>query len=283
MTSGAESGTAGGRQRQVFWMFYAGFSATVLVNNLVNAVSENTDMTRASIRFLPWEPLCWEMTSAASTIALIPAVAWLVKVAPPARGRWLRFAAVHVLGTIGYCLGHVLIFHGLRRLVYLALGHHYGGSLDLAYEYPKDLRAYLMMLLTFWLGGRLAIVWAQADEGRRPVAAPSFDIREGARTVRAPVTDILGASSAGNYVEFHLADGRRPLMRTTLASAETALKPYGFVRTHRSWLINPLRVRGLVAEGSGDYRIELDGGVEAPLSRRFPKSLEALRTPAVRA
>jgi DNA-binding LytR/AlgR family response regulator len=51
---------------------------------------------------------------------------------------------------------------------------------------------------------------------------------------------------------------------------------HGFVRTHRSWLVNPARVTGLRPEGSGDYAVEL-GAVEAPLSRRFPQALAALR------
>jgi DNA-binding LytR/AlgR family response regulator len=92
------------------------------------------------------------------------------------------------------------------------------------------------------------------------------------------VTDIVATRSAGNYVEFHLADGRKPLMRTTLAGIEEQLKPHGFLRTHRSWLVNPLRVRGMTAAGSGDWTIELDSGVEALLSRRFPQALSALRS-----
>jgi hypothetical protein len=274
---------AGERERQVFWMVFVGYSAIYLVNNLVNAVSQSTELIRAGRRFWPWEPFCWEMTSAASSIALIPVVAWVLKQAPPGPGRWLKFVAVHAPASLAYCLVHVLIFAGLRRLVYLALGHHYDAPLDLGYEYPKDLRSYLTLVLTLWLGGQIAAIWARADEGRALPAQLTFDIREGARTIRSPVAEILAARSAGNYVEFHLADGRRPLMRTTLAAIEAALKPHDFVRTHRSWLINPLRVRGLVAEGSGDYRVELDGGIQAPLSRRFPQSLEALRAPVVRA
>jgi len=279
MMSGATSGTAGKRQRQVFWMVYAGYSATIVVNDLVNAVSQSTEFIRAGRRYWPWEPFCWEMTSAVSTIALIPAVALVLRLAPPGPGRWLRFAAVHIPATFAYCLAHVLIFAGLRRAVYLALGHHYDGPLDLGYEYPKDLRTYLTLGLTLWLGDRVAAIWARADAGQATPATPTFDIREGARTIRAPVTDILAATSAGNYVEFRLADGRRPLMRATLTAIETELTPFGFLRTHRSWLINPLRVRALVGEGSGDHRVELDGGLEAPLSRRFPQALRALRAP----
>ena len=261
-------------------MVYAGYAALILVNNLINAVSQTTELQRAGRHFWAWEPYCWEMTSAALSIALFPAVAWLLRFAPPGPGRWLKFAAVHGPSTFFYCLVHVIGFALLRRLVYLALGGHYDGPLDLAYEYPKDLRSYLSLLVTLWAGSVIAGLWAQADERRAaPASEAVFDIREGARTIRAPVAEILAATSEGNYVEFRLADGRRPLMRTTLTAVEASLGPHGFLRTHRSWLINPGRVRGLVAEGAGDYRVELERGVEVPLSRRFPQALAALRMP----
>jgi len=281
MTNSDESGTSGNRQRRVYWIVYAGYAALLLVDNLVNAVSQTTELQRAGRRFWAWEPYCWEMTSAAMSLALFPAVAWLLRFAPPGPGRWLKFAAVHAPATIVYCLFHVLGFAGLRRLIYLAVGGHYSGALDLGYEYPKDLRSYLSLLVTLWAAGVIARLWALADERRvDPAATAVFDIKEGTRTIRAPAAEILAATSEGNYVEFRLADGRRPLMRTTLRAVEESLGPHGFLRTHRSWLINRRRVRGLVSEGAGDYRVELDGGVEAPLSRRFPQALAALRTPA---
>ena len=103
-----------------------------------------------------------------------------------------------------------------------------------------------------------------------------FDIRDGARVIRTPVDQILAVTSAGNYVEFLLADGRRPLMRASLARMEAELAPHGLVRTHRSWLVNAARVTELRPETSGDYLVVL-GGVEAPVSRRFPQALARLK------
>ena len=67
-----------------------------------------------------------------------------------------------------------------------------------------------------------------------------------------PFADILAESSAGNYVEFALTDGRKLLMRRPLSAVESELAGYGFVRTHRSWLVNEKAVTGLNPEGSGD-------------------------------
>lgn len=280
MTSGERSGTSGGRQRQVFLLLWAGLTVFFLINNTINAVSQSTELARAHEHFSPVEPYVWEYTSAVVTIALVPLVAWLLKLAPPGPGvrGWLKFAVVHAAGTALYCLIHVLGFAALRRLVYLAAGSHYDAPLDLGYEYPKDVRTYIFGVALIWAAGQLAQMWARADAAKAGRLGPVFDIRDGSKLIRAQVTDIVAARSAGNYVEFHLADGRRPLMRATLAGVEEQLKPHGFLRTHRSWLVNPLRVRGMTAEGSGDWKIELDGGAEAPLSRRFPRALSALRT-----
>nr|WP_246328907.1 LytTR family DNA-binding domain-containing protein [Brevundimonas lenta] len=138
------------------------------------------------------------------------------------------------------------------------------------YELRKDIISYCVYVGTFWL-----ITWVRRrrDEPVRPV---SFDIRDGARIIRVPLSGILAVSSAGNYVEFWLSDGRRPLMRATLVAIEVELERFGFVRAHRSWLVNVDQVRGLRPDGSGDWTVEL-GAVEAPVSRRYPGALERLK------
>jgi DNA-binding LytR/AlgR family response regulator len=65
-------------------------------------------------------------------------------------------------------------------------------------------------------------------------------------------------------------------MRTSLGALAGRLEAHGFVRTHRSWLVNAARVTGLRPEGSGDYAVEL-GDLEVPLSRRFRGALDVLR------
>ena len=282
MTNGAEFGTIGGRRRHVFVMLWCALSVFFLINTTINAISQTTELTRARVHFDPIAPYVLEYSSAVVAIALVPFVAWMLELAPPGRDLrgWLRFLAVHTPATGVYCLVHVGGFWALRKLVFLTFGGHYTGTLDLAYEYPKDLRGYVFVLALAWAAGQFAQMWKRADAAKAKRFEPVLDICDGgSRLIRTRVTDIVVTRSAGNYVEFHLADGRKPLMRATLASVEEQLKPHGFLRTHRSWLVNPLRVRGMTAAGSGDWTIELDGGIEALLSRRFPQALSALRTP----
>ena len=130
-----------------------------------------------------------------------------------------------------------------------------------------------MFIATFALVEHLLRQQSRIDA---PGQTLTFDIRDGARLTRVRLDQILAVVSAGNYVEFILDDGRKLLMRSPLSALENELGPLGFVRTHRSWLVNPGRMTALKPEGSGDYSVEL-GSIIAPLSRRFPKTLAKLR------
>ncbi len=244
-----------------------------VVVTTVNALSTLADAPNLQT----WEPWVWEASSALMVVLLLW-IPWLATaVAPPDQALaagWrpkAAFLGIHALGLVSYSALHVAGFVALRKLAYdlWADGPYQFGD-RFIYELRKDLLSYALFVGVFWLAGYLR---RRRDEPVRPV---SFDIRDGARLIRVPLADILAASSAGNYVEFWLADGRRPLMRTTLAAVEVELERFGFVRAHRSWLINAGRVTGLRPEGSGDWTVEL-GAVEAPLSRRYPQALERLR------
>jgi len=274
-TIGAPAGTNGARLR-IPRAAYAGVALFILALTTVNALTVLHD---AGPGLPAWKPFVAEYSAAVMIFALLPAVAFLAVRTPMGRGRWAPFVFVHLLGTVGFCVVLVGGFVFLRKVVYAALGRHYvfGAFGEWIYEYRKDVLAYWGMAVVFHLSARLSSGARAAPRAPTAEPEPTFDIRDGLRIIRAPVSEIISARSAGNYVEFHLADGRRPLMRATLAGVEAALAPHGFLRTHRSWLVNPQRVRALEPEGSGDWRVALEGGGEAPLSRRFPQALEALR------
>ena len=223
-------------------------------------------------------PILWETSSALVTLVIfaIPAMTalWSHRTTP----RWWQAAPVHLVAVLVYSALHVAGFLALRHLAYAALMHEpyeYGPlSSEFPYEFRKDLLAYGLASVIYSLSlRRSARESAQAAPAQNTA---SFDIRDGARLLRIPIVEILAVRSAGNYAEFLLADGRRPLMRSSLSALENDLSAHRFVRTHRSWLVNPGRVTGLRPEGSGDFAVEL-GEVEAPLSRRFPQALAVLR------
>lgn len=192
------------------------------------------------------------------------------------RPRWLLL--IHVPAALIYSLAHVGGFIALRIMAYRVLGGHYHAGPfwpTFFYELRKDGLGYLLWLAAFSLIERL-VRQQQPTAPVTPAADSTFDIRDGAKLTRVRLSEILAVTSAGNYVEFALADGRRLLMRKALAAVEGDLETRGFVRTHRSWLVNVARVTALKPEGSGDYEISL-GSLEVPLSRRFKAALTRLR------
>jgi len=272
-TNGGPFGLSGAERRALGVGWLVALSIVALVT-IFNVLTRSHDHPERGVL----GPLIAEVSSALVTlvvVALPAAVAlWLRRRSPP----WWQAAPVIVLGAAIYPVLHVSGFVALRKLAFAGLldRHYQFGRVfgEFFYEAAKDIPAYALSLTAFWLTLRwLAPLWALPGEAAPPAW---FDIRDGARLVRAPMEEILAVRSAGNYAEFLLSDGRRPLMRTSLGGLEARLAPLGFVRTHRSWLVNSARVTGLRPEGSGDYAVEL-GEVEAPLSRRFREALAILR------
>jgi hypothetical protein len=224
-------------------------------------------------------PLIDELSSALVTLLLmtlpIGLALWMRRRSPPI---W-QAAFAYLAGAALYSVLHVSGFVALRKLGYaLFLGRSYSfGRLpdEYLYEAGKDVPAFLFSAAIFWV--LLRLIPRLMPEARGADAPAWFDIRDGARVLRVPVSDILAVRSAGNYVEFLLGDGRSPLMRAALSALEPRLAAHGFVRTHRSWLVNSGRMSGLRPDGSGDYTVEL-GALEAPLSRRFRQALDRLRS-----
>ena len=76
-------------------------------------------------------------------------------------------------------------------------------------------------------------------------------------------------TSAGNYVEYCLADGRTHLIRGTLAAEEARLAPFGIVRVHRTRLVSLARVSAVQPGPNGDFELSLDTGQTVSGSRRY--------------
>ena len=268
--SGDILGTSGGTRRTLLYCWGIA-AATVGVVNAINVITEQHHERHHQFA----GPLVWEVSSWLTVMLFfwIPWLGW--RVAPPwVRPRWKLL--VHIPTALAFALSHIGGFVLLRKLVYWLAGDHYvfGAFLpQFFYEFRKDALGYVLFFACFTLVDHLL--------SQQPVAtaagpSPTFDIRDGAKLARVRMDDILAVSSAGNYVEFALRDGRRLLMRSPLSALERELAPHGFLRTHRSWLVNARHVTALTPEGSGDYAVKVQG-LTLPLSRRFPGALAILR------
>jgi hypothetical protein len=270
--SGDAAGTDGILRRTFLYGFgvAAAFAATI---NTMNVISDLRNLPDVGL----FGPVVWEASSWITLMAFFWILWVAYRLAPPfVRPRWKLL--VHIPGALLFALAHVSGFIVLRKLAYAAAGLHYGVDSfwpNFAYELRKDAIGYVVFIVG------LAFIERLLREQRviaKPEQPLTFDVRDGARLNRVRLDEVLAIASAGNYVEFILSDERRLMMRSPLSALEEELGPRGFVRTHRSWLVNAAQVTGLTPAGSGDYTVEIDT-LTVPLSRRFPEALARLKAP----
>ena len=268
--SGDSSGTNGKASRT--WLYSFGIAATLA--GLGTAVNVITLWHGAPARGL-LAPIITEGSSFITSL-LVFRIIWLAWCVAPltVRPRWKLL--VHGPAVFLYSLFHVLGFVLLRKVAFDLAGmpYEFGNTLrEFLYEFSKDTAGYVLFLGVFTLVNHLLNPPLPATT---PISQATFDIRDGARVSRVHLDDIVAIASAGNYVEFKLRGEKTLMMRSALSAIEQELAPSGFLRTHRSWLVNAKHVSGFAPEGSGDYKIELEG-FTVPLSRRFPEALAKLR------
>lgn len=277
VTSGGDSGTKHASKKD-FIRAYCMIAVLVALSDVTNVFTVLNDSARMGRSLAPWEPITWEFTSGVAVLVACGVIYAALRMAPPGRRPWALTLFIHLLASTLFSVLHVGGMALLRIGIYGLAGLRYHMTLgEMPYEYRKDLVTYLILAGVFWIFAKPpAVAGAALEHGS---TARTFDIVDGNRTFRVPVHEILLLHAAGNYVEFLLESGRTHLMRTALQEIERSLAPLGFLRTHRSWIINERRVRSLrPAGGSGDFQVELEGGAKAPLSRRFREALSRLRS-----
>lgn len=76
--------------------------------------------------------------------------------------------------------------------------------------------------------------------------------------------EIVSCQSSVNYTQFRLTDGKEILIAKTLKEYEEQLSPFGFLRVHKSWLINLDHVVGFDRKDGGFAKMR--DGLEIPVS-----------------
>lgn len=274
MTGGDKAGTSGewferlSRTGRIYLAvgLLVGLSCTI---NIGSVLIEHPPGER---HFELWEPVVWETSSTVMTLAGLWAWVLIYHRFPLQRVGRLRFAAIQVGGFLAYTVSHVSGMVALRELAYWLDGSRYDFSqgdllLRFIYEARKDALGYLLML---------AIIWAE-DRFSRSVHVPArssrkLEIRDGGRTIFVDPQEVLWVEAAGNYVEVHTAD-RSWLTRGVLSAWEAQLSEEGFVRVHRSRLVNRRHIRAIEPVPSGDVLIRLADGRSLNGSRRYKAAL----------
>jgi DNA-binding LytR/AlgR family response regulator len=76
-----------------------------------------------------------------------------------------------------------------------------------------------------------------------------------------------------NYTIFHLEDGKQQVVAHSIKFFETFLETHGFLRVHRSFMINPNHVKNLNKE---QLTVTMNNGLEAIISRRRINMIKSL-------
>lgn len=89
------------------------------------------------------------------------------------------------------------------------------------------------------------------------------------------LAEIVAVQAEGNYVSLR----HRPnpyLLRESLSSMAEKLKPYGFIRIHRSVVVNISAVEEIQPLPTGEYRLCVKGGQQYVVTRTYKDNLRDL-------
>ena len=87
--------------------------------------------------------------------------------------------------------------------------------------------------------------------------------------------EVFAVEAEGNYVLLQRESGCY-LLRESISSMTDKLKPYGFIRIHRSVLVNTSSVHEIQPSSTGEYALRLKCGREYTVTRTYKKNLKSL-------
>jgi two-component system LytT family response regulator len=88
-------------------------------------------------------------------------------------------------------------------------------------------------------------------------------------------TDVAVIRAEGNYVLLEKRSGSY-LLRESLSIVAEKLKPHGFIRIHRSVLVNASLVEEIQPWPTGEYVLRIKGGQELTVSRMYKNNLRSI-------
>jgi DNA-binding LytR/AlgR family response regulator len=88
-------------------------------------------------------------------------------------------------------------------------------------------------------------------------------------------SEVVAVQSEGNYVWLRL-ESVSHLLRESLNVVAQKLEPHGFIRIHRSVLVNALFVEEIRPYSTGEYGLRVKGGKEFTVTRTYKRNLKSL-------
>lgn len=87
--------------------------------------------------------------------------------------------------------------------------------------------------------------------------------------------EVVAVRAEGNYVSLQ-RESDSYLLRDSISRVAEKLKPYGFIRIHRSVLVNTAYVEEIQPWETGEYVLVIKGGKELTVSRTYKNNLKSI-------
>jgi DNA-binding LytR/AlgR family response regulator len=125
--------------------------------------------------------------------------------------------------------------------------------------------------------GELRANLTELREATAHVEERHFWVRSRGDLLRITTGNVQWIEAQGAYVYLHLIE-RSYLVRNTIGSLAEQLAGEGFVRVHKSALVNRSKVQR-VKGGAGRSSLVLEGGTEVPIGRKYRDALQDIVDP----
>jgi len=87
--------------------------------------------------------------------------------------------------------------------------------------------------------------------------------------------DVVSVQAEGNYVSFQRISSSY-LLRESISAVAQMLETHGFIRIHRSVLVNTSFVEEIRPLSTGEYCLRVEGGKEYTVTRTYKTNLKSL-------
>jgi two-component system LytT family response regulator len=123
---------------------------------------------------------------------------------------------------------------------------------------------------------RAAKLMGVLPELKALVAKPvKMAIKIEGRIIFVDPAEVIAVEAEGNYVLLQRPAGSY-LLRGSISALAEKLRPYGFIRIHRSVLVNASCVLEIQPWSTGEYLLRTRGGKEYTVSRTYKRNLRSI-------
>jgi two-component system LytT family response regulator len=105
--------------------------------------------------------------------------------------------------------------------------------------------------------------------------SPRVAIKVKGRILFISLGDVVSVQAEGNCVLLQ-RDSTSYLLRESISAVAEKLQPHGFIRIHRSMLVNTTFVEEIKPYSTGEYGLRVKGRQEYRVTRTYKKNLKFL-------